>query len=531
MNYSIIQKLSGMSALFAIITLIGCSGGGSSAGKISLFPVKSGNEFQYIDAEGKIVINPQFSDASVFYEGLALVRSTGENAKFGYITEDGKYAISPAYKSATIFSEDKAWVVNDNSAPQAINKKGEMLFTLQQAEYVQNFKGGLAAFCIRDSSGLKWGFVDGTGTIKINPQFQETGHFSEKMCAVANKEGKWGYINEQGVIQINYQFDYAEDFKNGLAAVKASDKMGVINTTGQYKINPQFDQIYNDNDKFLVLQNDKWGWCDGEGKITINPQFTEALPFADNELAPVESGKTWGYVDKEGKIVINPQFDKAYPFNGDLALVRSASQYGFIDKEGKFKINPQFSSISIDLEYCISIGRSIYQQVETDFFDVNALANRIDPSKPEGFDFKTPLSQIMTKLNLTSERISEYGDEHLVISNEKIGRELVLNFYIVGRFYNQVPDGWYTRNVLDNTLSPSSYAYKIELSGKAREKANEIMDAVGSKLTGFTKSIEETGLKINVYTKDYTEVRMWNEGGYIIIFINNAELLENQYYD
>jgi len=44
---------------------------------ISLFPVRNGANFQYIDKEGKIVINPQFSSATLFKNGIALGRSPG----------------------------------------------------------------------------------------------------------------------------------------------------------------------------------------------------------------------------------------------------------------------------------------------------------------------------------------------------------------------------------------------------------------------------------------------------------------------
>ena len=43
----------------------------------------------------------------------------------------------------------------------------------------------------------KWGFIDKTGKIIINPQFDEVDFFSEGLCAV--KIGnKWGYIDKKG---------------------------------------------------------------------------------------------------------------------------------------------------------------------------------------------------------------------------------------------------------------------------------------------------------------------------------------------
>ena len=83
--------------LIAIFFISSCSDGGSSDGgksisEIKLIPVKNGKEFQYIDKEGKIVINPQFSEATIFRNDLALVKTSGDEPKWGFISEDGKYA-------------------------------------------------------------------------------------------------------------------------------------------------------------------------------------------------------------------------------------------------------------------------------------------------------------------------------------------------------------------------------------------------------------------------------------------------------
>jgi len=289
-------------------TLTSC-GGKKSINEVKLIPVKSGKEFQYIDQEGKIVINPQFSEATIFREGLALVKTSGENQKYGYISEDGKFVIPANYKKATVFSNGLAWVVSDNGAPTAINEKGEIKFTLTDAQKVNLFQEDLAAYSVSDTStsksaissqsdglldGLdeeltatlaaeledtqnginniiggkeKWGFVDKEGKVKINPQFKSVGFFSNGICAIKNNEGKWGYIDKEGKIVINPQFDFAKEFINGVAIVEAGGKSGVINKEGKYIINPQFSNITIDGDLFLISQDGKKGWCDDKGKI------------------------------------------------------------------------------------------------------------------------------------------------------------------------------------------------------------------------------------------------------------------------
>ena len=76
-------------AFLVICIISSCSGGGNSRSEIKLIPVKSGKNYQYIDREGNIIINPQFKEATVFSDGMALIKTSGDEPKFGYIKEDG----------------------------------------------------------------------------------------------------------------------------------------------------------------------------------------------------------------------------------------------------------------------------------------------------------------------------------------------------------------------------------------------------------------------------------------------------------
>jgi len=363
--------------IIAAFFMIYTSSCGKKVKTVELIPVKAGKEFQYIDPIGEIKINPQFSEASVFHEGLALVKTAGDAPRYGYISEDGTFVIPASYKEATIFSEGLAIVVTENGAPTAIDKKGQIVFTLTQAEELCLFKSGLAAFRVSIDGEDKWGYVDKEGVVKINPQFANTTYFSEELSSVKNTEGKWGYINKAGELVINYQFDGAYQFDNGNAIVLSDGKFGVIGKDGKFLINPQYSDMLSDGDNFLIKMENKWGWCDNKGKITINPQFEDAYPFLSNSLTSVKSGGKWGYIDGDGKIKINPQFDYALPFNGSLAPINASRKWGFIDNEGTYKINPQYEEISEDYHLYLYRGTTTYSFVKSDFFDFAELISEI----------------------------------------------------------------------------------------------------------------------------------------------------------
>jgi hypothetical protein len=63
------------------------------------------------------------------------------------------------------------------------------------------------------------------------------GNFSEGLAVVVIG-GKYGYIDESGSIVVEPKFDQAFNFDNGLATVQIADRYGYIDTQGNYIWNP-----------------------------------------------------------------------------------------------------------------------------------------------------------------------------------------------------------------------------------------------------------------------------------------------------
>lgn len=500
-----------------------CNYFNGSSPSVKLIPVKGGADFEYIDLEGKIVINPQFSAASVFHEGLALVRTNGDNPKWGYIGEDGKYVITANYKEATIFSEGKAWVVSENAAPALIDKSGKLITTIANADKVEIFKEGLAAYSIEDSAGAKWGFLNGEGKVAINPQFEYCGTFNEGMCPVRTfGNDKWGYIGKDGKITINYQFESAGNFYRKKAIVSAGGKFGVIDASGKYIINPQFDEILIDNGCFLIKQDGKYGWVDEKSKSIINPQFEEASPFGENSLAPVKIGKSYGYVDKEGKIVINPQFDIAFPYCGKMAMVSVGGKFGFIDIEGKYTINPQFDEPSGDfIMFSYGGGYSSFSQVETDYFDVSKVVNRINFENPEGLTLPLSFSDLMTKRNLTESNF--VNDKSQVITEDiEVIKNVKINASVLVNPFQYEFNGWFGGGYQfhpETTINNILFIVKFE--SKPEDRIKKVKTALEKKLSTFTKQEKSTtdGTQFTEFVLGNKTIRLADENDQLLVYL------------
>lgn len=130
--------------------------------------------YGYIDKKGKWVIQPQFTKAGSFCEGLA-VASTNYS-KLGYIDKTGKFIIAPKYDVANDFQYGFALVKINMFEAVYIDKTGKVskLFTHDKVPFDKSIpltrKMGL---------NLRYGFVNEKGEEIISFQFSNAGNFSK----------------------------------------------------------------------------------------------------------------------------------------------------------------------------------------------------------------------------------------------------------------------------------------------------------------------------------------------------------------
>ena len=123
-----------------------------------LFPICQGGKYGFIDARGRIRVQPQFEGAMTFTEGLAGFVADG---KWGYIDSVGKVAIEPAFDSCRAFSD------------------------------------GLAIITVKDKSG----FIDRTGRVRIEPRYYRCDSFEDGLARVQESmTSREVFIDQTGAV-------------------------------------------------------------------------------------------------------------------------------------------------------------------------------------------------------------------------------------------------------------------------------------------------------------------------------------------
>nr|WP_321467293.1 WG repeat-containing protein [uncultured Desulfobulbus sp.] len=102
----------------------------------------------------------------------------------------------------------------------------------------------------------------------------EIGSQREGLTAVRSAEnGLWGYVDKGGAICITPQFGDVRAFDYGTAAVqpKGSNFWGLINTSGQWNLQPEWAYLKRWSKRIIVAEDAKlrWGAINAQGKIIV----------------------------------------------------------------------------------------------------------------------------------------------------------------------------------------------------------------------------------------------------------------------
>jgi hypothetical protein len=225
-----------------------------------------------------------------------------------------------------------------------IDRSGQVVVE-PQFDSADAFHDGLGAVRL----GSRWGFVNAEGRLVVEPRYDQVSPFYEGIAAVGTTRN-WGFIDASGKELTAQRFPWVRPFSDGMAWVWADPKSGFLDRNGQMAIEPTFDGIGSFTEGLApATKDERWGFIDETGQFVIPPEYYWVDNFSEG-LALVEAGPgREGYIDHSGKLAIARRFWNALPFSNGLAAVvpEPGAAFGLIDKTGKVVVEPKFEEVAL----------------------------------------------------------------------------------------------------------------------------------------------------------------------------------------
>jgi hypothetical protein len=326
-------------------------------GLLRIVQKTAGHQWGEIDANGNVVVAPQFSEIHGFgQDGFADVK---RGRHTGRIDRKGKIAIPVEFDSIGAFDQNGFAIVERDLLYGCIGKNGKEIIPVSFG-CLGNLKNGLMRACRNG----KVGYINRQGQTAIPFIYKEGKDFSQGMAWVRKAgQQEWLHINLHGEEAISPEQLAGLEFNaRGLALVEIYDLLqgqlfAYVNKSGNV-VSPHHYWQFDEANRFGLhrvsaymsnVADFKWGWVDDMAQEVIPLRFSEAGGFSANGLAAVSLDGRWSYINRHGRLLFPPRFVQARDFSHGLAAVAIETKsgdhrWGYIDQTGKLRIPPRFDS-------------------------------------------------------------------------------------------------------------------------------------------------------------------------------------------
>jgi len=244
-----------------------------------LWPVQVGTKVGFIDAAGRMVLQPRWSDAGPLLEGKAAVK---DRRGWFFVDRAGEPVIAGPFDDARSFSE------------------------------------GYAA--VRDGRG--WFFVDASGRPQGPAQFMELFDVKDgiavakRAAAPRNPEPEYIWVTPRGELALPVTVPGCAGF---VAPVRYREH---LRARGAPALLVRCGRVEESFTRRGGDRPDAWGYLGRDGKrFIVPPTLGLSMPFRDG-LAAAADRTGWRFIDAAGATAIPPGFgDVVIPFKDPLAVV------------------------------------------------------------------------------------------------------------------------------------------------------------------------------------------------------------------
>jgi hypothetical protein len=182
--------------------------------------------------------------------------------------------------------------------------------------------------------GNLWGIIDRQGVVRLPIAQTQIKPTPDGFIAVKN--GRYSYYNDRCEPLFPGEWEYADEFEDGLAAVRQNGKWGYINRSGTIAIPYQFDYAHRFRANFhnaTVIINDQFFDIDYNGKVASKPNT--GIPAYGDFFTPLD-------------LIPNKERYESYINIGtgwEIYFEKATRKFGLMNYAGTVFLKPEYDSI------------------------------------------------------------------------------------------------------------------------------------------------------------------------------------------
>jgi hypothetical protein len=191
-------------------------------------------------------------------------------------------------------------------------------------------------------------------TVVILPTYAYAFDFTNNLGLVKNGE-KWGYIDAQNQVIVPFELDKGTLFENNVAEVLVNGKMALIDTLGNFIIEPESDLFYADygGRGYTIVNNGMKGYLPTSGNYRVPCSYVEVKGNPETASALREDG-LWdiyanGKLHLEG---VDRSMSYSKRVDGSFLEVNSINgKFGVSSMNQDWLIKPTYDNAWIETNY------------------------------------------------------------------------------------------------------------------------------------------------------------------------------------